>query len=155
LAVADAMSNAREAIKAYRLHGDINRLLLETTRLVGNPLKMAAYLMGHTDGQCEEFDADERLPVAKDSEFWCLLPPLLDALRAAWDDRLNWNGLEGVDGILRVIQDALATAGVIVTMQQTPPGSRVDVPFSAETMPNGEADMAMVRMRELLRLGES
>lgn len=61
LTVANAMSNAREAIKAYRIHGDISRLLTETTAQVGNPLKMAAYLMGHTDGLQEECDADDRL----------------------------------------------------------------------------------------------
>lgn len=153
LSVADAMPNAREAIKAYRVHGDINRLLLETTRLVGNPLKMAAYLMGHTDGRQEEFDADDRLPVTGTSEFWPLLPDLIDALRAAWEIRHDWNGLEGVDGIVRVVKDALARAGVIVTLQQEPPGSRVDVPFSAATMPNGEADMVVIRMLEPWRLG--
>lgn len=153
LSVANVMPSAREAIKAYRVHGNINRLLAETTGQVGTPLKMAAYLMGHTDGLQEVFDADDRLPVASTSEFWPLLPPLLDALRAAWDNRHEWNGLEGVDGIVQVVQNALATAGAIVTLQQEPPGSRVDVPFSAATMPNGEADMTVIRMREPWRLG--
>lgn len=148
LSVADALPNAREAIKVYRLHGDINRLLVETTRLVGNPLKMAAYLMGHTDGREGDFDAEDRLPTTRASELWPVLPDLLDSLRAAWENRHAWNGLEGIDGIVRVVQDALARAGAIVTLKQAPPGSRVDVPFSAATMPNGEADMAVIRMRE-------
>lgn len=33
------------------------------------------------------------------------------------------------------------------------PGSRVDVPRTAETMPNGEADMVIVRMRKSIGLG--
>lgn len=153
LSVADAMPNAREAIKAYRAHGDINHLLVETIRFIGNPLKMAAYLMGHTDGCQEEFNANDRLTVTRTSEFWPLLPNLLSALRAAWESRHDWNGLEGVDGIVRVVQDALETAGAIVTLQQEPPGSRVDVPFSAATMPNGEADMAVIHMLEPWRRG--
>lgn len=153
LAVDGAMEKAREAIKAYRNHGEINRLLVETTGRVATPLKMAAYLMGHADGMEEDFSAEDRLPNTRASEVWHLLPPLLDALRAAWENRHAWNGMEGVDGIVRVVQDALATAGAIVTLQQESPGSRVDVPFSAATMPNGEADMAVIRMRELWRLG--
>ncbi|MCE5232771.1 MAG: hypothetical protein ABFC67_08585 [Mizugakiibacter sp.] len=153
LAVDGAMDKAREAIKAYRTHGEIDRLLVETTGRVANPLKMAAYLMGHADGQETDFDAEDRLPATRASEFWPLLPDLLTALRAAWESRHAWNGLEGEDGIVRVVQDALARAGAIVTLQQEPPGSRVDVPFSAATMPNGEADMAVIRMLEPWRPG--
>lgn len=145
LAVAGAMSNAREAIKAFRIHGDVNRLLVETTGRVANPLKMAAYLMGHADGLEEDFDADGHLPATRASEFWPLLPGLLSALRAAWDERHSWNGMEGVDGIVQVVQQALQTAGVILTLDAT--DSHVHAPFSAATMPNGEADMALVRLQ--------
>lgn len=147
LAVANAMSNAREAIKAFRIHGDVDRLLVETTGRVANPLKMAAYLMGHTDGLKEDFDADDHLPATRASEFWPFLPGLLSALRAAWDERHSWNGMEGVDGIVQVVQQALQTAGVILTLDAT--GSHVHAPFSAATMPNGEADMVLVRLQSL------
>jgi hypothetical protein len=153
LAVDGAMDRARDAIKSYRTHGETDRLLVETTGRVANPLKMAAYLMGHVDGLEADFDADDRLPATRASEFWPLLPALLDALRAAWDNRHGWNGMEGVDGIVRVVQDALATAGAMVTLQQEYPRISSRRAFSAATMPNGEADMAVIRMLEPWRLG--
>lgn len=148
-----AMTIARESIKAYRLHGDINQLLVETGRPLANALKMASYLMGHLDGSGDELDFSEQCPITSGSEFAPVLPDLLDALREAWDTRLEWHGFAGVDGIVCVIVAVLATAGARVALCSTEPGSRVDVPFTAETMPNGEADMAVIRMRESLGLG--
>jgi hypothetical protein len=142
-----AISRAHESIKSYRTHHDVSRLLIEVSTPVANPLKMAAYLFGHLDGlECGEFDLEARCPVAASSEFGPLLVDLQAALRDAWDSRLDWNGLEGVDGIVRVIVAALAAAGAVVTLSQSGNGSRVDVPFSAETMPNGEEDMAFIRL---------
>lgn len=148
-----AIASARDSIKAYRSHHDVNQLLVETCRPIATALKMAGYLMGHLDGSDGEFDLSAECPIASGSEFAPVLPDLLDALREAWDKRLDWNGLEGVDGIVKVIVAALATAGANVTLSNTESGSRVDVPFTAETMPNGEADMVLVRMRESFGLG--
>ncbi|MGP1664878.1 MAG: hypothetical protein ACTS5I_02975 [Rhodanobacter sp.] len=148
-----AIASARDSIKAYRSHGDVSQLLVEACRPIANALKMASYLMGHLDGSDNEFEISTQCPIASGSEFAPVLPDLLDALREAWDKRLDWNGLEGVDGIVDVIVAALATAGAKVTLCNAAPGSRVDVPRTAETMPNGEADMVIVRMRESLGLG--
>lgn len=142
-----AITSARDRITAYRSHGDVSQLLVETCRPIALALKMASYLMGHLDGSDGDFDISAQCPVANRSEFAPVLPDLLDALRVAWDKRLDWNGLEGVDGIVDVLVAALATAGAEVTLCNTEPGSRVDVPYTAETMPNGEADMVIVRMR--------
>lgn len=148
-----AIATARDSIKAYRLHADVGKLLVETSRPIATALKMAGYLMGHLDGSDGEFDLNTQCPIASSSEFAPVLPDLLDALREAWDKRLDWDGLEGVDGVVDVLVAALATAGAEVTLRNTEPGSRVDVPFTAETMPNGEADMVVVRMRESFGLG--
>jgi hypothetical protein len=152
LSVNGALSSARDSIKAYRTHAEVDRLLVEASRSVANPLKMAAYLMGHLDGLSCEIDFNERCPNTHESEFGSLLPKLLEALRYAWDTRESWNGLKGVDGLVIVIVEALAISGAIVTLSENEPGSRVDVPFTAATMPNGEADMAIIRMRKLFGL---
>jgi len=148
-----AIAGARSSIKAYRSHRDVSQLLVETCRPIATALKMAGYLMGHLDGADGDFDLTTQCPIASGSEFAPVLPDLLDALREAWDKRLDWNGLEGVDGVVDVLVAALATAGAKVTLCNIAPGSRVDVPFTAETMPNGEADMVLVRMRESFGLG--
>lgn len=148
-----AIASARDSIKAYRSHGDVSHLLVETCRPIATALKMAGYLMGHLDGSDGEFDLNTQCPIASSNEFAPVLPDLLEALREAWDKRLDWNGLEGINGVVDVLVAALATAGAKVTLCNTEPGSRVDVPYTAETMPNGEADMVIVRMRESLGIG--
>lgn len=77
---------------------------------------------------------------------------LLGTLRDAWESKVSWNGLASIDPIVEVIVDTLRTVGIEVTLTEVPPGSRVDVPYRAETLPNGEADMAIIRMRQALGL---
>ncbi|OEC36018.1 hypothetical protein A7D25_06760 [Pseudomonas sp. 21C1] len=114
------------------------------------PLKMVAYLMGHLDGINEPVDVEQRCQVA--SDLTQHFDALLSALQDAWGKRTSWNGLASLDPIVEVIVDALRTVGIEVTLTEVPPGSRVDVPYRAETLPNGEADMAIIRMRQTLGL---
>ncbi|WP_194787552.1 hypothetical protein [Pseudomonas sp. UFMG81] len=145
-----AVDRARTTIKEFRMHGDVARLLVETGRETAMPLKMVAYLMGHLDGIDEPVDLEERCQVP--SDLIQHFDALLGALRDAWETRTSWNGLTSLDPIVEVIVDALRTAGIEVTLTEVPPGSRVDVPYRAETLPNGEADMAIIRMRQALGL---
>ncbi|MEZ1662455.1 hypothetical protein, partial [Pseudomonas aeruginosa] len=60
ISVLGAVDRARSAIKDYRTHSDVARLLVETAREIAMPLKMSAYLLGHLDGLDEEVDIDSR-----------------------------------------------------------------------------------------------
>ncbi|SDY04722.1 hypothetical protein [Pseudomonas sp. NFACC08-1] len=145
-----AVERARTTIKEFRMHGDVARLLVETGRETAMPLKMAAYLMGHLDGIGEPADLEGRCQVA--SDLTQHFDALLSELRNAWETRTSWSGLASLDPIVEVIVDALRTVGIEVTLNEVHPGSRVDVPYRAETLPNGEADMAIIRMRQSLGL---
>ncbi|SEQ76010.1 hypothetical protein SAMN05216600_109156 [Pseudomonas cuatrocienegasensis] len=145
-----AVDRARTIIKEFRMHGDVATLLVETGRETAMPLKMVAYLMGHLDGINEPVDVEQRCQVA--SDLTQHFDALLSALQDAWGKRTSWNGLASLDPIVEVIVDALRTVGIEVTLTEVPPGSRVDVPYRAETLPNGEADMAIIRMRQTLGL---
>lgn len=136
----------------FRSHSNCAQLLIETSRIVAMPLKMAAYLMGHLDGANEQLDLARRCPAIRDSGLEEHFDSLQHELRAAWNTRKSWDGLAGVDGIVSVIVAALATAGVELSLSQDPPGSTVHAPFTVETMPNGEADMEIIRMRRILGL---
>lgn len=148
--VLGAVDRARSVIKEYRTHGDVARLLVETACEIAMPLKMSAYLLGHLDGLDEEADIDSRCHFA--GELTPHFHELLGALRDAWETRESWDGLASLDPIVDVIVNALQTAGIDITLSQLPPGSRVDVPYRAETLPNGEADMAIIRLRQALGL---
>lgn len=145
-----AVDRARASIKEFRTHGDVARLLVETGRETAMPLKMAAYLMGHLDGVDEAVDLEKRCEMA--SDLTQHFDALLGTLRDAWESKVTWNGLASIDPIVEVIVDTLRTVGIEVTLTEVPPGSRVDVPYRAETLPNGEADMAIIRMRQALGL---
>ncbi len=145
-----AVDRARNTIKEFRMHGDVDRLLVETGRETAIPLKMVAYLMGHMDGIDEPVDVEERCQIA--CELTQHFDALLGALRNAWETRTSWSGLTSLDPIVEVIVDALRTVGIEVTLNEEHPGSRVDVPYRAETLPNGEADMVIIRMRQALGL---
>lgn len=152
LSLKGAVNRARECIKAYRTHHDVSQLLVETTRAIAEPLKIAAYLIGHTDGVGDQREIGEICQEAGESELLKHLAPLRQSLQQAWESRHSWNGLEGVDPIVRVILAALTEAGAYVTLRDDPPGSRVDVPFSAETMPNGEVDMIKIQLQKIFGL---
>lgn len=145
-----AVATARTMVKAFRMHGDVARLLIETGRETAMPLKMLAYLIGHIDGIDEPLDLEERSQVT--SDLTQHFDALSTALRNAWETRTSWSGLSSLDPIVEVIVDALRTVGIEVTLAEGHPGSRVDVPYRVETLPNGEADMAIIRMRQALGL---
>ena len=52
----EARDRSNAAIRAYRLHTDIDRVLEEAGVPLCEPLRYAAYLLGHLDGCGESFD---------------------------------------------------------------------------------------------------
>jgi len=50
-----ARNRANAAIQSYRLHSDINRVLGEAGNPLCEPLRLAAYLIGHLDGLGSDF----------------------------------------------------------------------------------------------------
>lgn len=146
-----AISKAHEAIKRYRLHSDVGRLFAEVGPPVTMPLKMAAYLLGHLDGLDQPFDLTTLSREIACSDFGPLVTELQKALRSVWAMRSEHSGMKSFDDIVGVIVQSMASAGAVVTLSSDPGQTRIDVPFTAETMPNGEHDMIILRMTEQLR----
>ncbi|MDH0733227.1 hypothetical protein N5F23_21170 [Pseudomonas sichuanensis] len=146
--VSGALERARNAIKASRLHMDGGRVMVETSREIAMPFKMAAYLMGHLDGLEEDVAIEKRSPFT--GELTDHFNELLIGLRDVWETRESWDGLASLDPIVDIIVNALRTAGLDVNLTSDPPGSSVSAPYRAETMPNGEADMVIIQMKQTL-----
>lgn len=145
-----AVERARSSIKAHYLHRDATRLLVETLGAISTPLNHSMYLMGHLDGLEQEIDIDKFSSATGE-----LAPYLRDALiavRGCWDNKTSWDGLAGLDPIVDVLVDAMKMAGVALILNQEPPGSSFSIIYSAATLPNGEADMEVVRMKQTLGL---
>lgn len=147
-----AVLRARECIKAYRTHGDRGRLLTETLIAIAKPIKMLAYLLGHLDGLDKETELKTLAPTCDGDELCAAIPAVHEALRTAWETRHNWNGMHDLDGIVGALQHAMEIAGIQLQLSEEGDGSMIHAPFTAATMPNGEADMEIIRFRRNLGL---
>lgn len=147
-----AVQRARDSIKTYRMHGDRGRLLVETLTAIAKPIKMLAYLLGHLDGLDRETDLKTLAPACDGDELCAAVPIVHAALRHAWETRRDWQGMNGVDGIVNALQYVMSLAGIQLRLSEEGDGSMIHAPFTAATMPNGEADMEIIRLRRMLGL---
>jgi len=130
-----ARNQAEAAIRSYRLHGDIIRVVEQAGNSLCEPLRMAAYLIGHLDGIAADFDL---APQARDelatSTYANFVRRLADGLRDLWSRRGRWSTLAEFDVLKEIGRDALADGGVILKL--LPDGQLyVDIPFTPSTMP--------------------
>ena len=134
-ALGAARDEARAAIRAYRLHADIERELEEAGRPISEPLRFAAYLLGHLDGRCEDWSV---VPQARDqlagSEYAAHVDRLNAVLRNLWDTRDTWESLDVFAPLKEIAREALLCGGISVT-RLADGQAYVNIPFTPETMP--------------------
>lgn len=128
-----ARPRANDAIRAYRRHADIRRLLVEAGGPLWEPLRTASYLLGHLDGLNATID---EVPSARDqlaaNPYNVFVTRLHDALRLLWSRRRVWESLAEFDSLKQIGRDVLAAGGLI--LHRLPDGrAYVDVPFTPET----------------------
>jgi hypothetical protein len=128
-----ARTQAREAIRSYRAHGDVERVLQEVGASVLEPLRMASYLFGHLDGVAEEeTDIDSEL-VGVDPAFVVAIRNLVSQMRLLWHRRGEWKSHDDMLVLGRTAFDLLRVCGVHATPQ--PDGrAYINVPFIADTI---------------------
>jgi len=89
--VAGARERSNVLIQAYRIHGDIDRVLQEAGHELLEPLRMAAYLAGHMDGiDVSEKDVPAAMACLASSPYAGCVPDLQEALREIWSKRGQW-----------------------------------------------------------------
>ena len=133
-AVAREQSNA--AIRAYRTHADLNRLVGEAGAALAAPLKAAAYLLGGMDAEEQGWDdyPDARAAI-EEADYAELVDRMHDELRSLWDSRGSWEpSLDTFQGIEDVARDLFRSGGIFF-QHGGANGWRIDVPFTPETMP--------------------
>jgi len=129
----DARTHAREAIRSYRFHGDVERVLQEVGGAVLEPLRMASYLFGHLDGTSDEkCDVAAELQAA-DPIFVAAIGELVSQMRLLWNRRYEW---EAHDDMLVLGRTAFALIRVCGVHAIAQPDGRayISVPFTADTM---------------------
>ncbi|WP_430371202.1 hypothetical protein [Stenotrophomonas geniculata] len=139
-------TRSNEAIKGFREHAEVDRLLVEAGEPILMPLKLAGYLLGHLDANEDASDLRALCPDYAETSLSFLIPRVWEELRLIWDRREEGRGLAIFDDLIKLVKQAYGDAGILLEPQET--GYYVRVPFSAETMPNGEADMLMIRLQK-------
>lgn len=137
-----AHKHANDAVLAYRIHGNLNRVLSEAGAPLCEPLRIAGYLLGHLDGLAEEADLAALCPDIADTPYLDLTRRLQIELRAIWSARDSWTTMNQVfAGVRRVADAAVASGGLHI--KETTEGHYVRIPFTAETYPGGALGMAV------------
>jgi hypothetical protein len=145
-ALGGARVRANAAIRQYRMHADVSGVTKEVSGIYKRVMVYAAYMLGHIDGIEGEvaaivpkaMDALERQPYFKP-----FFSRLSDELRAMHGTYGQWEGL-GIYDPLKQLADDLLKAGGIDIQPRADDGAYVHIPFSTETMPTLEEQMAFL-----------
>lgn len=132
--LAEAAENVIEAIFKYRYNSDLDGLVVEAQRNIGNLIKFASYVLGNADGFGRSSLADN--PAIEDAleDHW--FKPYFERLWAAhrviWDSYGRWENLSEFETVSDVWLEAMADRGLEITPQGDG-GMYVNVPFRPET----------------------
>jgi len=138
-----AVSRTREPIKAYRVHGDLEKMMAQIRVPLIQPLKLAGYLLGHLDGMEDEQALDAICPRHMDTPYQPILSVVRTELRKLWDTRGCTGGVERYDNLIQLIIQIYEGAGVYPKKQGD--GYYVNVPCSPETLPGNALDQLIAR----------
>lgn len=133
--VSVAEGRRHAAIRNYRTHGDVGRVLEEAGKAIFEPMKAASYLLGTLDG------LGVRIADISEANRWfvggfyaSLLERQSEILRLIWDERNTWQSRKVFDPLERLVRDTFKTGGLQFT--RTSNGDfYVNIPFTPETMP--------------------
>jgi hypothetical protein len=145
-----ALADAQQEIKLYRTHGDIEKMLIEAGRPLAMPFKLAGYFLGHLDGLELEAKPLDLCPDLAGSLYEPVLPEIWAALRKLWDTRVTWSSIAIFYDLVKAAYTCFAAAGIDL-QKQANDLYYVNVPHTAPTMPNGEADMVTIQLQEQLK----
>lgn len=130
-----ARSNANEVIKAYRIHGDVDRLLSDLSGAYGLLMKLAAYFAGTLNGQGKDLsDCPEAARALKGHWFEPFYDRLGETLRQLSDRWGRWEREDEFAPIADIFEDVLKESGVYIT-RISESQAYVNVPRTAESMP--------------------
>jgi hypothetical protein len=135
LALNQTREKANNLIKAYRLHGDVNRIMAEVYGAYGELLKYAAYHLGNLAGRGL---SPGDMPVTTDALSGHWFKPHFERLDeicgAIADDYGKWTNLDRFEALGDLADTVVADGGM--TFQHLVKGQvYVDIPFTPETMP--------------------
>ncbi len=138
LHAAEARQVANNHIKQYRTHGNVDRVLSEVYGTYGNLLKFAAYHLGNLDGQGIAVKGRPRTVEAMAGHWFAPYFAQLDeACQAIARNYGRWSDRAAFEAIGDIADELVGLGGVFFNYRR--PGELyIDIPFTADTMPDNE-----------------
>lgn len=126
---------ANDLIKAYRLHGDVKRVMAEVYGAYGELLKFAAYHLGNLTGRgLSPSDMPATTSALSGHWFKPHFERLEQVCRAIADDYGKWTNLDRFEALGDLADTVIAEGGM--TFRHLAGGQvHVDIPFTPDTMP--------------------
>jgi hypothetical protein len=137
----ETRQQANDCIKAYRVHANIDRILGEVYLAYGDLMKFTAYHLGNLRGLGRDLSEMPRTVEAlKGHWFAPYFARLGEALKDIEKDYGKWTDKSSFEVIGDLADELLAQGGI--HYKSRPDGRLyIDIPFTAETMPN-QAEVA-------------
>lgn len=137
LAQARDIANAR--IRAYRIYGNLDQVLAAVYAEYGRLLKFSAYYVGSLDGHgVSPQDRPETVDALKEHWFAPYFEQLHERCRAIAGGYGRWNDRQCFELIGDLLEGVLAAGGLHFSYASDG-RFRIDIPFTAETMPHWAA----------------
>ena len=133
-----ARLKADAAIRQYRMHRDVQRLLDEAAGCYKRLLTYGAYLIGHLDGIARDLNdaAPEAMKAIERNDwfkpFFERLKIELQAMHAGYG---AWEGMAVYEPLKRLAYELLKDSGIEIQARPNG-GAYINVPFSAGTIPS-------------------
>ena len=133
--LAVARDNSNAAIREYRLHADVNRVLAEAGLHICRPLKISAYLLGHLDGlELTLDDIPETRDAVRSSAYATFIERSHEGLRDLWTKQGRWASYKELGTLKQIVKELYADSGLF--LEPKPDGGmHVRIPFTPATMP--------------------
>ena len=133
----NSLQECRNAIKSYRIHGDINTVWKEAGTPLFSPLRYAAYLFGYIDGLGKSIeDYPEAYLAIEQNDFYReTLQCLHLELQSLWESKDSWTSLDVFSPLKKIAYDLYYVGGL--HFKNLNDGTLyIDIPFLPETMPD-------------------
>jgi hypothetical protein len=139
----------RNALRQYRMHGDVARVLGETSYVLKKILVYAAYLFGQLHGLGQSFE--EVTPKAKellqsDPAILALLLRLESELKALESNYGSWESFDVFNPLKQIGLELYTVVGMEIESGGEA-GIYINIPFSEETIPNFSEQLEFLARR--------
>jgi hypothetical protein len=133
----EARGRANEYIKAYRLHGDLERVTVEVYGAYGDLMKFACYHLGNMVGLGLTF---EDLPETRSALVGHWFEPYFERLRDVcahiFSEYGKWQDRSAFEALGDLADEVVADGGLIVCGDLGDGRFQVRIPFTPATMPD-------------------